>query len=112
METLKRDDGSTIEIEVDRVERYFFSRLFIRKHGSGFFKVPVQTMIVHAAGNKPKECILLVPVGWVVLEAVTEYGSRFFIFEGAKINSELRMVVWGFNARDEVLQTMEVCKTV
>lgn len=44
------------------------------------------------------------------LECVTEGGSAWWGFEKAWINSELRMVVSGFSARDEARSRWEVCK--
>jgi len=60
---------------------------------------PVIRAIAHPAGQHPTNCPLIKDC--VALELVTTAGSRWYGVERAWINSELRMVVKGFNARFE-----------
>lgn len=97
--------------EIDRVPRYAPDRVIIVL-GKGFAWCPVVQYIAHppgqAAGARPANC----PINsdMVALECVTAHGSRWFGCEQAYINSELRMVTIGFDARDEVRRKWEVAK--
>jgi hypothetical protein len=104
-ERITYDDGRTVEIEIDRERRYMPSIIVCKAKW-----VDVQEWIIHPVGHKPTGCPLSLAKGWCIVEAKTERGSRFFSFEGAAINSELRMVVWGFNAGDEVLRNLAKCE--
>ena len=84
---------------IDRIPRYAPYIILCK----GQF-VSVIKYVIHPKGLYHKD--------WMTLEFVTKNGSRFRPFEKAWINSELRMVVSGFDSRDEVLQTWEKCKVV
>ena len=89
--------------DIDRTPRYAPSRVIC-----GMATVPVLSYHVHPIGQHPKSCPLVKDT--VALELRTERGSRWYGCENAWINSELRMVVVGFPARDEVRRTWEECK--
>jgi len=48
---------------------------------------------------------------FTALELITPVGSRWYGCDSAYINSELRIIVIGFDSRDEVRSKWEVCKT-
>lgn len=111
----------TVEIEIDRERRYAPSTVSVHRQlqGGGTLRaelVDVRSYVVHPAGDIPPGCPLMMATDietgkkWTILECLTDYGSRFYLFEGAAINSELRMVVWGFNARDYVLSRLPKCE--
>ncbi len=84
---------------IDMRPRYAPSKVLI-VHGNGWVDAPVIRYVVHPKGTDRPRC----PIGpgYVALELVTDYGSRWFGCEEAYINSELRMVVVGTNTLDEV----------
>lgn len=88
--------------EVDRVPRYVPERILVMKRTEirGVFGVvPVTAVRFHLAGSFGKDVPIRSDANCV--ELVTEYGSRWFGCERAYINSELRMVLVGFPAKDE-----------
>jgi hypothetical protein len=93
--------------EIDRTLRYIPERMLIVSHGVAEI-LPVVQYRVFPPNAHPDGC----PIGpsYTALECVTERGSRWFGFERAYINSELRMVVSGFSALDEVRSKWEVAK--
>lgn len=68
----------------------------------------VQTYATYPEGKHPPESPL--KPDCVALELRTQDGSRWYGFQKAWINSELRMVVQGFDARDEVRRHWQACK--
>jgi hypothetical protein len=91
--------------EIDTVPRYVPSTIL--RNG---FVLPVLRTIAHPPGKHPKGCPILSYL--VAVEVVTEKGSRWFGFEKAWIDSNLRMAVSGFNARDEVRRRWELADSV
>ena len=89
-------------MSTDRTPRYVPSTIYCK--GA---TVPVLRVIAHPPGTAKGAHI--VP-HLTAVELVTERGSRWFGFENAQINSELRMIVSGFDGRDEVRSKWEVCK--
>jgi hypothetical protein len=86
---------------MDRKPRYAPRTVFIL--GSG--NVPVLRYIAHPPGHHPQGCSIHSEL--FALELRTEFGFRFFGFEKAFINSELRMVVSGFSGADYVRSRWE-----
>jgi hypothetical protein len=62
--------------------------------------VPVTGTRFYPPGQHPPKSPIVPTMG--ALELVTPYGSRWYGFDRGYINSQLRMVVEGFNKRDEV----------
>lgn len=92
--------------ELDTAPRYAPSRvLIVRGRKAGH--LPVKTYRVFPPNAHPVGCPIVASL--TALECVTEWGSRWWGFERAYINSELRMVVSGFGARDEVRREWDVC---
>jgi hypothetical protein len=83
--------------QIDRTPRYAPTSVIIARKMKLF---PVLQAIVYAPGTAPKEAPIMSE--YTVLELRTEAGSRWYGFERAYINSELRMVVAGFPTYDEV----------
>lgn len=67
---------------------------------------PVVRRVVHPPGTHAHSPIRN---DMTALELVTEHGSRWYGVERGWINSELRMVVCGFNARFEEMCAWSVC---
>jgi len=61
---------------------------------------PVLTVVAHQPGQHPEKCPIVSNL--TAVELVTKYGSRWWGFEEAMINSELRFIVRGFPKHDEV----------
>ena len=80
--------------EIDRVRRYAPTSTICRG-----WRVPVLQWLIHPPGSH--DASPLVP-HCTALELVTARGSSWWGVEGGEINSELRMVVWGFPARCEI----------
>lgn len=105
-------------VEIDRTPRYAPARVIIvnsRSLEAGKGRVAgwncaVLEFFAHQPGNHPAETPNWIKPELTALECKTQQGSRWYGFEKAYINSELRMVVVGFNSRDEVLRGWEVCK--
>ncbi len=91
---------------LDLVPRYAPSHVIIARRIKLF---PVTSFVAHPAGTHPNSPI---KNDMCAVELVTEAGSRWFGCERAYINSELRMVVVGFDSRDEVRSKWEVCSKV
>lgn len=90
---------------IDRTPRYAPSHVHVLGHGI----VKATAYVAHPPGNHPKNCAIRNDM--TALEIKTPVGrSRWYGFERAFINSELRMVVIGFDARDEVRSKWEVCE--
>jgi hypothetical protein len=102
-EVLLHEEARLGLIEIDRIPRYAPSEIICKG-----IKVPVLSYHVWPVGQHPEGCVLIEDC--VALELRTVYGSRWFGCENAWINSELRMVVVGFPARDEVRRTWKECK--
>ncbi len=68
-------------------------------------RCPVMSARSYPPGTHPKGCIIRQDC--TAVELVTDHGSRWFGFDKARINSELRMVVQGFDSRDEVRSKWE-----
>lgn len=92
---------------IDRVPRYAPSHVIIAK---AMKLLPVRSYRAYPIGDHPADCPI--KSGMVALELVTDKGSRWYGCESAYINSELRMVVMGFDSRDEVRSKWEVCNTL
>lgn len=93
--------------EVDRVARYAPEYVFIVRNGEAR-TCEVEQHRVFAPNAHPAGCPIVGSL--TALECVTAAGSRWYGFERAWINSELRMVVSGFGARDEVRAKWPVAK--
>ncbi len=96
------------DMEKDNTPRYAPDRVIVVKSGVGAWDCQVRQYIAHPPGAPTRPT-------WIdstltALELITEKGSRWYGFDRCYINSELRMVVEGFNARDEVLRGWKVCK--
>lgn len=87
--------------EMDRTPRYAPSVVVCK----GFSNVPVESYVAHPAGTHKGPIV----ASMMALECKTRFGSRWYGCEKAWINSELRMVVVGFDSRDEVRRTWEAC---
>jgi hypothetical protein len=90
---------------IDRAPRYAPEMVMVC-HG---IEVPVLRAIAHPPGKHPPHCRLVSTC--VALELETAYGSRWWGFEEAHINSELRMVVSGFPAHDALRSRWAKCST-
>jgi hypothetical protein len=90
---------------IDRIPRYAPSHVIIASRTA---LLPVLRYIVHLPNQHPAKCPLIAEC--TALELQTESGSRWYGCERAWINSELRMVVMGFDARDEVRSKWAVAK--
>lgn len=88
---------------IDRVPRYAPSKVICKA-----VEVPVLSYHVYPVGQHSKGCPLVEDC--VALELRTERGSRWYGCENAWINAELRMVVVGFAAGDEVRSTWKPVK--
>jgi hypothetical protein len=86
----------------DDVPRYAPDAVLIVGHGL----LPVVRYVSHPPRTHPQSPLF--PY-LTALEAVTRHGSRWWGFDRAWINSELRMVVQGFPAADEMRSRWEVC---
>jgi hypothetical protein len=95
---------------LDMVPRYAPSHVLVTHGNFGAFNLPVHQYKVHLPNAHPAKCPIKPDM--TVLELVTIAGSRWYGVERAYINSELRMVIAGFDSRDEVRSNWEVCKTV
>lgn len=89
---------------IDRIPRYAPSHVIIAR---AMKLLPVRQYIAHPPNTHPASPI---KNEMTALELVTDKGSRWFGCEQAYINSELRMVVIGFDSRDEVRSKWEVCE--
>jgi hypothetical protein len=83
----------------DEIPRYAPSAVYIVR-GARAGKFPVVRYVAHPPGNHPPSCPIRKDL--TVLECVTEHGSTWWGFDKVWINSELRMVVQGFDSRDEI----------
>lgn len=95
-------------IEMDMTPRYAPDSLVVMTPG-GFRTARVIGYRAYPPGMHPKASPLVSSI--TALECLTEFGSRWFGCESARINSELRMVVIGTNVRDEVRMKWRVCET-
>lgn len=88
---------------IDQAPRYAPSTVLVRG-----VPCPVRAYTAHSPGKHPAGC----PIApeFTALEMVTDRGSRWYGFEKAWINSELRMVVSGFAAADTVRARWERCE--
>lgn len=59
----------------------------------------VVSVIAHPKNNHPKDCPIV--LDRVAIELITSEGSRWYGCERAYINSELRVIVEGFNPNNE-----------
>lgn len=75
------------------------------RHRGRFRELPVIRYVAHPPNAHPKECPLVTDC--TALELVTEAGSRWHGCEEAFINSELRMVIRGFDTRNELVAKWE-----
>lgn len=80
----------------DTTPRYAPKKVLMLGHG----EVPVVSTRFYPPGQHPPRTPIVPTVG--ALELVTPYGSRWYGFDRGYINSQLRMVVQGFDRRDEV----------
>lgn len=92
--------------EMDRTPRYAPNTVIVAR-GCSAWTCPVIEHVAHPPGTHPASCI---NDDMTALEMKTAEGSRWYGFERVYINSELRMVVVGFSARDEVRRNWTVCK--
>lgn len=92
--------------EMDRVPRYAPSEVMKAGHG----RLPVLSYRVHPPVSDPKDRNAPIVASMTALECVTSAGSRWYGCERAWINSELRMVVSGFDARFEEMGRWEKCE--
>jgi len=92
---------------IDRVPRYAPSKVIIAQ---AMKLADVDSYHVYPPNVHPDKCPI--KPEYTVLECRTQYGSRWFGCESAHINSELRMVVIGFDTRDEVRAKWEVCNVI
>jgi len=90
---------------IDRMPRYAPSHVII---ASRMKLLPVLRYITHPPNQHPAKCPLI--PACTALELQTEAGSRWYGCERAWIDAELRMVVVGFDARDEVRMKWPVAK--
>ena len=90
---------------IDRIPRYAPSHVII---ASRMKLLPVLRYITHPPNQHPAKCPI--KPEYTVLECQTEAGSRWYGCERAWINSEIRVVVVGFDARDEVRSKWTVAK--
>jgi hypothetical protein len=72
-------------------------------------EVPVTSVRFYPPGQHPPRTPIVKDVG--ALELVTPYGSRWYGFDRGYINAQLRMVVEGFDKRDEVRSRWAVVPT-
>lgn len=93
--------------DLDMTPRYLPDSFIIAnwnlRSGGGSSHTVVQC-IFHPAGTHRGP----IREDWPAVQAVTEYGSRWFGCTRAYINSELRMVVIGTPQRDEVRMKWEI----
>jgi len=94
--------------DIDRTPRYAPKRVLVRGiHGERkFYDAHVQESVVYPPNQHPKSSPIALHLTRVDL--ITEYGTRHYGFEKAWINSELRLVVSGFGAKDEVRAGWEI----
>ena len=83
---------------IDHTPRYAPDRVLVLDGGRAY-DCPVTRAIAHPPGTHPGSCI---KAELTAVELQTAKGSRWYGFERAYINSELRLVVEGFDRRDEV----------
>jgi hypothetical protein len=96
----------TMKSSLDMTPRYAPTHVIIAR---AMALLPVTRYIAHPAGTHPDSPI---KNDMMALECITAKGSRWYGCESAYINSELRMVVVGFDSRDEVRSKWEVCETI
>lgn len=70
--------------------------------------LPVSQYVAHPPHKHPPDCPLTPDC--TALELRTLHVSRWFGFEKAWINAELKVVVSGFPASDEIRRTWQVCR--
>ena len=92
--------------DLDMTPRYAPESTIVHRAGK-FLSLPVQKYVVYPPGTHPAGCPLVKDI--TALELRTAAGSRWFGCASAHINSELRMVVVGTPARDEVRMKWPVC---
>ncbi len=80
--------------DLDLTQRYAPTEVVCRGQ-----RVAVEAYRLHPAGGHPSSPIR---DDMPALECVTAVGSRWYGVSGGGINSELHMVIWGTNPRDEV----------
>jgi hypothetical protein len=92
----------------DTTPRYAPSEfLTVNVQRDGWTVSPVAEYVVHPPGTHPKSPI---SNDKIALECkLTPTGVRWFGCDRAYINSELRMVVVGFDDRDGIRRRWEVC---
>lgn len=93
----------------DITPRYVPDTVLVFKNCYTAMTVVTSTLFL-PAGMDRKKC----PIrsDWNALELRTTRGSRWYGCRDAHINSELRMVVTGFEAGFEEMSAWEVCTTV
>jgi len=96
-------------MNIDRTPRYVPQSILARVQGGGWAEQPVLQVVSYPPRKHPEGCPLRPEC--TAVELKTHWSSRWFGFEEAHINSELRMVVSGFSADDEVRMKWEVCTT-
>lgn len=91
----------------DMQPRYAPESVLVDHDGRMVF-APVLSWRIHAPGTHTgplvKSC--------TALEMVTAHGSRWWGVDKGWINSELRMVVQGFDDRNEILRSWKPCNTI
>lgn len=95
-------------MDKDTTPRYAPDYVIVAKAGRGAWTCRVKQYLTHPPGSRTRPSWIAADL--VALELITEKGSRWFGFDRCYINSELRMVVEGFSARDEVLRKWAVCE--
>jgi hypothetical protein len=94
-----------VSTHIDNTPRYAPKTVMVRK-GGRYVEAPITGYIAHPPNAHPKHCPL-VPTCTAV-EFITPYGSRWWGCEKAWINSELRMVMSGFDLRNELINKWEI----
>lgn len=95
--------------EIDRIPRYVPDWTIALGFHGGMITVPVVSVRAFPPNTHPKNCPIVADM--TAVEMVTaRHGSRWWGFERAYINSELRMVVIGFSSRCEIRSRWEVVK--
>jgi hypothetical protein len=93
----------------DEVPRYAPEKTFIVRKGLAY-ELPIVRYVSHPPNNHPPGCPLVNDC--TALEMVTEVGSRWWGFDKCWINSELKMVIQGFDDRNEIVSGWKVCTTI
>lgn len=98
-----------MEGNIDRTPRYAPESAYVWDKTGNIIVALATGWRIHQPHKHPKGCPII--QGTTALEIITPHGKAWWGFEKAWINSELRIVVSGFPAHDEIRSKWEIVPT-